>query len=84
MKPYARSNAEFVQKVFNYRLSRARRVSENAFGIMAAKFGIFHTAIQAGLPLVEKIILTCVVLHNFLRKLNDSQNLLAERCLITI
>ena len=34
MKPYPYRSAMGDQKVFNYRLSRARRIVENAFGIL--------------------------------------------------
>lgn len=69
LKPYSRCGAlSFEQKIFNYRLSRARRISENAFGILVAKFRIFERPISLSPEKVDKIILTCCALHNWLRK----------------
>lgn len=38
IKPYSQSNLTTEKRVFNYRLSRARRTVENAFGILSNRF----------------------------------------------
>ena len=53
--------------VFNYRLCRARRIVENAFGILAARWRVFHTPIALKPENVEKVVLGTTVLHNFLQ-----------------
>lgn len=67
LKPYPLRNLTAQQKIFNYRLSRARRVVENAFGIMASRFRIFHTAMNVAVEKVDIIVECCCMLHNFLR-----------------
>lgn len=56
------------KRIFNYCLSRARRVTENAFGIMAQKWRILRRPFKAKDDNVRIIISACVVLHNFLLK----------------
>lgn len=55
-----------LKRIFNYRLSRARRVVENSFGIMTQKWRIFKVPINAYVTQVELIVKACVCLHNFL------------------
>jgi hypothetical protein len=45
MKPYATHNPEcsFLEKIFNYRLSRQYRIVENVFETLSAKFRVFKT-----------------------------------------
>lgn len=68
LKPYSQKDLNHERKIFNYRLSRARCKIENSFGILAARFRIFHTAIGISLDSVNKVVLACCVLHNFLRR----------------
>ncbi|XP_018313294.1 uncharacterized protein [Mycetomoellerius zeteki] len=55
------------KSIFNYRLSRARRTSENGFGTMAARFQIFRSPMRYDPDDASKIILTICCLHNMLR-----------------
>lgn len=69
LRPYPGSTARDNenQKIFNYRLSRARRVVENAFGILIQKFRILYGRLQVNPENADKIILAACVLHNYLR-----------------
>ena len=68
MKPYAKRAISEEQRVLNYRLSRARRVSENAFGILSAKFRIFHSTLYVKPKNAISIVHSRLALHNFLIK----------------
>lgn len=67
MKPFPGKGLHEHQRVYNYRLSRARRTIENAFGILSAKWRIFRKPIKANVDLVDKITKASVCLHNYLR-----------------
>ena len=66
MKPFPQRSLETDQRVFNYRLSRARRVVENAFGILSNRFRVFLTTIQLEPARVNDIILVSCCLHNYI------------------
>lgn len=53
---------------FLFRLSRARRIIENAFGILTARFGIFSSEIRADPEFVGLYTKAAIVLHNLLMK----------------
>lgn len=68
MKPHPIRGMTHSERVFNYRLSRARRVVENAFGITAHRFRCMLGAMQARPEVVEDVVLACCTLHNYLRE----------------
>ena len=68
MKPYPFRNLSHNKRIFNYRLSRARRIVENAFGILAQRFRVFLSPIHVAPENVEKVTLASCVLHNYLRE----------------
>ncbi len=72
--PYSQVGLTQEKRIFNYRLSRARRVVENAFGILANRFRVFLSPIRLSPEKVETIVLACCTLHNYLRSKNTSRN----------
>lgn len=71
MRPFGGSNLTTMKKIFNYRLSRARRYIECSYGISANKWPIFLRPINLNLDLVSSIINTCCVLHNYVRESDE-------------
>ena len=67
MKPYSKRDLTRPERIFNYRLSRARRIVENAFGILACRFRCILGTMQMEPKTVESVVLACCCLHNLLR-----------------
>ena len=55
------------KQIYNYRLTRARRVVENAFGTLTQKFRLFYGRIQLSPENAYKVFLAACVLHSYLR-----------------
>lgn len=54
-RPYVWKRLDYLKRILNYRLSRARRYIECTFGIMANKWGIFHRPLNVSLELAERL-----------------------------
>ena len=65
-KPYPAKELTDIRRIFNYRLSRFRRISENAFGILVNRFGIFSKQIDLEPDTVVIIVRAALILHNLL------------------
>ncbi|XP_056390577.1 uncharacterized protein LOC130360640 [Hyla sarda] len=67
LRPYAQRELDARRRIFNYRLARARRVVECAFGIMSSQWRVLNTAIRLDVNTVDIVVKACCVLHNFNR-----------------
>ncbi len=67
MKPYSRRGLDLEERTFNYRLSRARRVVENSFGLLVQVWRCMLKTQELQPVKVSLVTLTCCVLHNLLR-----------------
>lgn len=52
--------------LFNRKLSRARSVVENAFGILKQTFRELHSASDLHITLLPDVVVSCCILHNLL------------------
>ena len=66
MKPYATRNMTKPERLFNYRLSRARKTVEYSFGILAHRFRCLLTTMLQKPENVETTVLACCCLHSLL------------------
>lgn len=73
LKPYAKNNLTPAKTYFNFRLSRARRSIECAFGILFAKWRILGKPIETSVDNAIIIIQCVCVLHNVVREF-DGEN----------
>ena len=67
MKPFSKRNMTAEERIFNYRLSRARRVVENAFGILANRFQCLVGTMRQEHTTVTALVTTVMCLHNVMR-----------------
>ena len=75
IRPYPRANRQMKltreEQIFNYRLSRARRIVENGFGILVQRFRVFNRKLQLMPQNADKVVKACCMLHNYLTEEQD-------------
>ncbi|KAJ8946659.1 hypothetical protein NQ314_008831 [Rhamnusium bicolor] len=72
MRPYPfRGVLDRKKRIFNYRLSRARRVSEKFVGILVSRFRLLEKPISLHPDKVDLIIVAICSIHNWLRKTSN-------------
>lgn len=69
LRPFSQKSArrDSGKTIFNYRLSRARRVTENAFGLLSQIFRVFYQPININPSTCDDLIVVACCLHNMLR-----------------
>ncbi|XP_041448920.1 putative nuclease HARBI1 isoform X2 [Drosophila obscura] len=82
MKPFGSRNLAVDERVFNYRLSRARRCIETAFGILCARWMAVQRTLLSGPEKSQNIVAACCSLHNFLLRTSPSTYAINEDSLI--
>ena len=76
MRPLARNGLTNERHIYNCRLSRARRVVENAFGILANQWRLYHCCIYLNPNNVTMVVKATILLHNILILPNDKSTLM--------
>ena len=70
MRPYPGNNLNSHKRIYNYRLSRARRYIECCFGILTNKWRIFQRPLDVEYDFAVDIVKAYCILHNFVRERN--------------
>jgi hypothetical protein len=79
MKPYPGLNPKgSKERIYNYRISRARRIVENVFGVVSSSFRVLRKAVLLEPEKAELMVMTIACLHNFLRRQPSSVLLISD------
>lgn len=70
MRNYGGHNLSTKQKIFNYRLCKARKYVECAFGILTNKWRLYYTPLNLSKETAIEVIKATVVLHNIVRDMD--------------
>ena len=72
MKPFTNAVLSPQQSNFNYRLSRARMVTEGAYGQLKGRWRVLMRKCESAPEKVRTITLACIVLHNICIEREDT------------
>ena len=64
MRPFLQQDLTGERRVYNFRHSRNRRISENLFGILANRWGIFFTTINLEPQYCEEVSFADCILED--------------------
>lgn len=68
MRPFPGLNLSHMNRVFNYRLSRARMIVENTFGILTSQWRMYRRVIGVSPENVDVCVKATCILHNYIRR----------------
>ena len=72
LRPYPGRLLQLLGTIYNYHHSRARRVIENAFGILRARWRIFSHPVKASIQNTERYVMACLCLYNYHHQTENS------------
>ncbi|KAK3779325.1 hypothetical protein RRG08_031616 [Elysia crispata] len=67
MRPFPRKELSDEKRIFNYRLSRARKQIECAFGVLSSMWRILRKPIEVQVDFATDIVKATCVLHNYIQ-----------------
>jgi len=73
LRQYSNRNLDVARRIYNYRLTRARRILLRAFGIVCNKWRIFHYTIDVCPDFCDLSVKTFCILHNFVHQRDGFQ-----------
>jgi len=64
----------YERRIFNFRLSRATRVADNAFGVMVCRWKKMQKRLAVPVDTAILYVRACICLHNYIMKTRTSNN----------
>uniref|UniRef100_A0A3Q1FAT0 DDE Tnp4 domain-containing protein n=1 Tax=Acanthochromis polyacanthus TaxID=80966 RepID=A0A3Q1FAT0_9TELE len=68
MRPYRGRHLQRKQKVYNYRLSRARRIVESTFGVLSTQWRMYRRVLGICPRKADSVVKATCVLQNYMRQ----------------